>query len=129
MKVLRELRRNQARESTLGDGVFVSQHLTNRLQHVRQQLTFSYDQELPQQTAPQICRGGKLPVPNTDRVRRILAALEAAVTPEEMNLPGYRFHGLQGKPKRYAVDASGNYRITFGFDGTAAVDVDIEDYH
>lgn len=71
----------------------------------------------------------KLPVPNTDRVRRILAALEAAVTPEEMNLPGYRFHGLQGKPKRYAVDASGNYRITFGFDGTDAVDVDIEDYH
>ncbi|WBX85748.1 type II toxin-antitoxin system RelE/ParE family toxin [Sphingosinicella microcystinivorans] len=71
----------------------------------------------------------KLPVANTDRVRRILAALEAAVTPEEMNLPGYRFHGLQGKPRRYAVDASGNYRITFGFDGTDAVDVDIEDYH
>ncbi len=71
----------------------------------------------------------KLPVPNVDRVRRILAALAAAVTPEEMNLPGYRFHGLQGKPKRYAVDASGNYRITFGFEGTDAVDIDIEDYH
>lgn len=71
----------------------------------------------------------KLPVQNPDRIRRILAALDAASTPEAMNLPGFRFHGLQGKPKRYAVDASGNYRITFGFDGQDAIDVDIEDYH
>lgn len=71
----------------------------------------------------------KLPVPDADRVRRILARLDAAMSPDDMNLPGYRFHGLQGKPKRYAVNASGNYRITFGWDGDDAVDVDIEDYH
>ncbi|HEX7852307.1 MAG TPA: type II toxin-antitoxin system RelE/ParE family toxin [Sphingobium sp.] len=71
----------------------------------------------------------KLPVQKVDRVKRILAALAAASVPEEMNLPGYRFHGLQGNPKRYAVDASGNYRITFGWDGEEAIDVDIEDYH
>jgi proteic killer suppression protein len=46
-----------------------------------------------------------------------------------MNIPGLRFHGLQGDPKRYAVDASGNYRITFGFEGEDAIAVDIEDYH
>ncbi|MBI1182120.1 MAG: plasmid maintenance system killer protein [Alphaproteobacteria bacterium] len=73
--------------------------------------------------------GSKLPVKNHGRVRRILAALNVAVRPEDLNVPGYRFHGLHGEPKRYAVDASGNYRVTFGFEGENAVDVDIEDYH
>lgn len=66
---------------------------------------------------------------NPARVRRMLAALDAATTPEQMDLPGFRFHGLQGKPKRYACDASANWRLTFGFDGEDAVDVDFEDYH
>ena len=47
-----------------------------------------------------------------------------------MDLPGLRFHPLKGQGKgRYAVDASGNYRITFAFDGEDATDVDLEDYH
>lgn len=71
----------------------------------------------------------KLPVQKIDRVRRILMALDVAARPEDMNIPGLRFHGLQGEPKRYAVDASGNYRITFGFDGDDVIAVDIEDYH
>lgn len=71
----------------------------------------------------------KLPVRNVARLERILARLEFSVVPEDMNLPGNRFHGLQGKPKRFAVDVSGNYRLTFGWDGTDAIDVDLEDYH
>jgi len=71
----------------------------------------------------------KLPVPEGDRVRRILVRLDAAIKPEDMDLPGFRFHGLQGKPKRYSVRVTGNYRITFGWDGEDAIDVDIEDYH
>jgi len=72
----------------------------------------------------------KLSVPNGRRVETMLARLDAAVVPEDMNLPGYRFHGLKGRDKgRYAVDASGNWRITFGWDGKDAVDVDLEDYH
>ena len=64
------------------------------------------------------------------RVRRILAALDAATEPQQMNLPGYRFHALQGAAKgRFAVDASGNWRITFGWDDQNATDVDLEDYH
>ena len=31
--------------------------------------------------------------------------------------------------QNFAVDASGNYRITFRWDGEDAVDVDLEDYH
>lgn len=72
----------------------------------------------------------KLSVSNVRRVETILARLDGAVSPEDMNLPGYRFHGLRGRDKgRYAVDASGNWRITFGWDGKDAVDVDLEDYH
>ena len=71
----------------------------------------------------------KLPVPKADRVRLMLAALDAAATPDALNLPGFGFHGLQGKPKRFAVSVSGNYRLTFGFDGEDAIDVDLEDYH
>jgi proteic killer suppression protein len=72
----------------------------------------------------------RLSVPNVDRVRRILIQLNAAKLPTDMNLPGYRFHSLSGDMKgRYAVDASGNYRITFSWDGEDAMDVDLEDYH
>lgn len=74
--------------------------------------------------------GSKLSVPNVRRVETILGRLEGAVTPEDLNLPGFRFHGLKGRDKgRYAVDASGNWRITFAWDGRSAVDVDLEDYH
>jgi len=45
-------------------------------------------------------------------------------------MPGLRFHSLKGSEKgRYAVDASGNWRITFSWDGEDAIDVDLEDYH
>lgn len=72
----------------------------------------------------------KLSVQNPDRIRRILVWLDAAMRPEDMNLPGLRFHGLKGRDKgRYAVDASGNWRITFGWHDGDAVDVDLEDYH
>lgn len=73
--------------------------------------------------------GSKLPVPNHARIARQLAALNAATKPEDMNLPGYRFHGLHGDPKRFAVDATGNYRLTWAWNAPDAVDVDLEDYH
>ena len=65
-----------------------------------------------------------------DRIRRILDRLDAAVRPEDLNLPGYKFHGMKGVSKgTYAVSVSGNWRITFGMDGDNAVDVNLEDYH
>lgn len=72
----------------------------------------------------------KLAVPNTDRITRILAALDAAKLPADMNVPGWRWHPL-GKMGlgRYAVEASANYRITFAWNGADAVDIDLEDYH
>ena len=67
---------------------------------------------------------------NAPRIERLLDRLDAATKPEDMLLPGYGFHGLSGfNPKRYAVSVSGNWRITFAFEGEDAVDVDYEDYH
>lgn len=74
--------------------------------------------------------GSKLSVPNADRVRRLLQALNAAGRPQDMDIPGYRFHALKGNLRgRYAIWASGNWRITFAWHDTDAIDVDREDYH
>ena len=72
----------------------------------------------------------KLSVKKADRIRRILLRLEAATAPQEMDAPGFRFHALKGKDKgRFAVWASENFRITFGWSGEDAIEVDLEDYH
>ena len=64
------------------------------------------------------------------RLRRILAALDAAERPEQMSYPGSYFHPLKGdRSGRYAVRLTVNVRVTFGWDRDGAVDVDIEDYH
>lgn len=72
----------------------------------------------------------KIDAKQADRIRRILDRLDAATRPEDMNLPGYGFHGLAPKTNGvYAVSVSGNWRITFRFEGGNAVDVKLEDYH
>ena len=60
---------------------------------------------------------------------RILQTLEVADKPTDMNIAGLRFHGLQGSPQRWTVRVTANYRITFGWSGENALDVDFEDYH
>ncbi len=47
-----------------------------------------------------------------------------------MDLPGLRLHMLVGELRgRYAVSVSGNWRVTFRFEGSHAVDVDYVDHH
>lgn len=71
-----------------------------------------------------------LSVQDTKRVARILRALEAASRPTDVNLPGYHFHSLSGNLSgRYSVRVTGNWRITFRWDGEDVIDVDLEDYH
>jgi len=60
---------------------------------------------------------------------RVLQLLDVAGQPEDLNIAGFHFHGLRGSPKRWSVRVSGNYRITFGWSGENALDVDFEDYH
>ena len=71
-----------------------------------------------------------LSVQKPERIARLLKALEAATKPAAMDLPGLRFHALKGAEKgRFAVWVSENWRLTFGWDGVDAVEVDREDYH
>ncbi|MDP1605204.1 MAG: type II toxin-antitoxin system RelE/ParE family toxin [Rhodocyclaceae bacterium] len=64
------------------------------------------------------------------RIERLLDRLDTAVKPEDMSIPGYKFHRLTGARKdTCAVTVTGNWRITFRFDGADASEVDLEDYH
>lgn len=64
------------------------------------------------------------------RLKRQLAQLEQASEPRDMNLPGWKLHALKGAlAGHWAVWVSGNWRLTFVFDGTDAIVVDYQDYH
>ena len=63
-------------------------------------------------------------------MRLILSRLDVSNYPREMDIPGFGFHTLSGdKRGRFAVWVSHNWRITFGWDGEDATEVDLEDYH
>lgn len=71
-----------------------------------------------------------LPAGEVVKIKRILSYLEAAETPQALNLPGYRFHQLKGAYRGfYSVTVTGNNRIIFRFVDGNAVDVDYLDYH
>jgi len=64
------------------------------------------------------------------RIKLILQVLDAAERPNHLNLPGFRFHALQGKMKGFcAVTVRANWRIIFQFKGKNAILVDYLDYH
>jgi toxin HigB-1 len=64
------------------------------------------------------------------RLRLILARLHASTGPRDMRLPGFDCHPLSGdRTGEWAVSVSGNWRVTFLFEGTDAVSVNYEDYH
>lgn len=64
------------------------------------------------------------------KLRRMLTLLNDSAGPGGMYLPNYRLHPLKGDRKgQWAVWVSGNWRLTFTFDGEDASDVDLDDYH
>ena len=64
------------------------------------------------------------------RIKRILAALNIAGAPDEIDAPGYEFHELIGKRKgTYSVTVTRNWRLTFEWDSEGPFNVDLEDYH
>ena len=64
------------------------------------------------------------------RLRMQLAALNTAMTIDDMDIPGFRLHPLKGEMKgRWAISVNGNWRLTFEFkDGNVFI-LDYEDYH
>ena len=64
------------------------------------------------------------------RLARILDRLDASTCPQDMNLPGFKLHMLKGKEKgTWSVWVSGNWRVTFKFDGADAILIDYIEYH
>ena len=61
---------------------------------------------------------------------RQLLRLDIAGSVDDVNLPGWRLHALAGElAGYYAIKVSGNWRITFKFEGEDVVLVDYVDYH
>ena len=64
------------------------------------------------------------------RLRLLLGRLNASTRPQDMKLPGLHLHPLQGaRHGTWSVRVSGNWRITFQFQGEDAILIDYEDYH
>jgi toxin HigB-1 len=61
------------------------------------------------------------------RLRRQLGTLDQASTPTQMAIPGWKLHGLS--TGEWAIWVSGNWRLTFAFEGEDAIRVDYQDYH
>ncbi len=67
---------------------------------------------------------------HADKLWRILARLDAASGPQDMDLPVDRLRELKEQwTGTWSVKVSGNWRMTFRFGGSCATDVDFEDYH
>ncbi len=67
---------------------------------------------------------------HSNKLRMILGRLNAAACPKDMDLPGFKLHELTGNRKGiWSVRVSGNWRVTFLFEGKDVNNVDYEDYH
>ena len=72
----------------------------------------------------------KLQTQHVNKIRLILTRLDAAVSPQEMNFPGYNLHLLSGGLKGFwSVKVDKNFRLIFRFEGEHVKDVDYIDYH
>jgi toxin HigB-1 len=64
------------------------------------------------------------------KAQNILAVLNRARRPTDMNLPGFGLHRLKGDRKDFwSVTVQANWRIIFRFANGDARDVDLIDYH
>jgi toxin HigB-1 len=64
------------------------------------------------------------------KIRTILARLDVATMPEDMDLAGLRLHALHGDLAGFwSVTVRANWRIIFRFEEGNATDVDYLDYH
>lgn len=63
------------------------------------------------------------------RSLRRLEALDQAESLTDLEIPGFRFHGLSGSPKRYSIRINGPWCITFEWKEGDAFRVDLIQYH
>lgn len=63
------------------------------------------------------------------RTLRRLDVMDASHELDELNIPGFDFHGLEGKPKRYSIHINGPYCLTFEWIDGDIYRVSLENYH
>ncbi len=64
------------------------------------------------------------------KLRRILSALDVAVAPGDLAIPGFGLHPLKGRLRgHWSIWVSGNWRVTFRFIDSDIELVDYLDYH
>jgi proteic killer suppression protein len=64
------------------------------------------------------------------KLRRILSALDVAVAPGDLDIPGFRLHPLKGRLRgHWSIWVSSNWRVTFRFIDSDIELVDYLDYH
>jgi proteic killer suppression protein len=58
-----------------------------------------------------------------------LAAIDSAAALEALRQPGFDFHALRGRPRRYSIHVNGPWCVTFEWRDGRALRVDLEQYH
>ena len=67
---------------------------------------------------------------HAQKLRDILARLDAATAVNDMAVPGFRLHRLKGALEGFwAVTVRANWRVIFRFENGDALDLDYVDYH
>ena len=67
---------------------------------------------------------------HAEKLRKQLFALDNAKRAEDLSAPGWGLHRLRGDLEgHWSVDVSGNWRLTFAFEGDDAILVNYQDYH
>jgi toxin HigB-1 len=74
-------------------------------------------------------QSGKVAADLHKRALRRLDALAQAASLRDLNVPGFDFHALRGKPRRYSLHVNGPWCITFEWRDGEAWQVDLEQYH
>ena len=67
---------------------------------------------------------------HVEKTARVLAWLDVVTLPEQLRLPGFGLHRLEGDLAGYwSVTVEGEWRIIFRFDQGNTTDVDLIEYH
>lgn len=67
---------------------------------------------------------------HASKLKRQLAQLNQSSAAEDMNVTGWKLHPLKGNlAGHWSVWVSGNWRLTFKFEGRDVAVVDYRDYH
>jgi proteic killer suppression protein len=72
----------------------------------------------------------KIPANMAKKIINVLHIIDNINHPSDLIKSPLKYHALTEKMKgRHSIYITGNWRVTFGWDGDGAFDVDLEDYH